>query len=287
VIHGPRIAVVGDLQRTSKLEFWRRQNDAERERIVAAIAGDRPHLLILLGDLVFQGSSEKHWRRFDRLFAPIREAGIETRPVIGNHEYRGGGAGIDFLFERFPEMERRRWTEVRRGELALILLDDNRERLGEKEFAEQMAWYHERLAVADGHDHIRAVLVFTHHPPRTNAWVLPDDPVTTEHVLPPFLAAEKTLALLSGHAHAHERFEEAGKTLIVTGGGGGPQMRLRRGRARRHEDLAPGGALRDFHYLTIAPSDAGLAVTVRGLARGETELGEIDRFDLAPAGDGS
>ena len=86
------IAVVGDLQRTSLLEFWREQNDAERERIVAGIAAARPDLLVLLGDQVFHGGAEGHWARFDELVSPIRDADISTWPVPGNHEYRSAGA---------------------------------------------------------------------------------------------------------------------------------------------------------------------------------------------------
>ena len=271
---------MGDLQRTSRLEFWRRAHDPERNRIVAAIANDRPDLLILLGDLVFQGSSPAHWQRFDRLLAPVRAAGIETVPVIGNHEYRGGGAGVGHLFTRVPNLGDKRWRELRREGLALVLLDDNRKHLGGTAFAEEMTWYRERLAGADADPTVRGVLVFTHHPPWTNAWVLSDNRVTTEHVLPPFLAAKKTLALLSGHAHTYERFETAGKTLLVTGGGGGPPMRLRRGRWRRHEDRAPGGAVRGYHYLTITARGDGLEVAVRGLARDASEFREVERLTL-------
>src|SRR6185369_15969603 len=48
--HG-RFAVVGDLQRTSALEFWRESNDAERALVVGAIAAERPALLAMTGDL--------------------------------------------------------------------------------------------------------------------------------------------------------------------------------------------------------------------------------------------
>ena len=43
-----RFVAVGDLQRTAPvLEAWREQNDAERARVVAAIAEVRPDLLLI------------------------------------------------------------------------------------------------------------------------------------------------------------------------------------------------------------------------------------------------
>ena len=53
-----QIAVVGDLQTTS---FWelligRESNDRERELIVNQIVKEKPSMLIILGDMVFDGS---------------------------------------------------------------------------------------------------------------------------------------------------------------------------------------------------------------------------------------
>ena len=43
--------------------------------------------LVLLGDLVFCGSSDSQWRSFEQLCRPIVEAGMPILPVLGNHEY--------------------------------------------------------------------------------------------------------------------------------------------------------------------------------------------------------
>jgi hypothetical protein len=54
---GGCFAVGSDLQRTSLLEFWREQNDAERSLVVGVIAAARPAFVAILGDMVFDGSS--------------------------------------------------------------------------------------------------------------------------------------------------------------------------------------------------------------------------------------
>lgn len=214
------------------------------------------------------------------MFAPVRDAGIETWPILGNHEYRGGGDGVRALFERFPHLEGRRWRSIRTGPVAFVLLDDNLDRLGAAGFAEEMAWYRTELARLDGDSAVRHVVVVTHHPAWTNVWVLPESRVVNEHVVPPFLAAAKTVALFCGHVHAYERFEREGRALIVAGGGGAPRMRLRRGRWRRHPDLCDAGSLRDFHLLRLTPREEKLPVVVESLAPGATEFGVLDRFEL-------
>ncbi|MEO8349054.1 MAG: metallophosphoesterase, partial [Acidobacteriota bacterium] len=82
-----RFAIASDFQRTSKAEVWRESNREERAIILEAIAREEPELVLMLGDLVFYGSSASDWKEFDALAAPIREAQIPVLAVPGNHEY--------------------------------------------------------------------------------------------------------------------------------------------------------------------------------------------------------
>jgi hypothetical protein len=78
-------------------------------------------------------------------------------------------------------------------------------------------------------------------------------------LVPPFVQANKTLAMISGHIHSYERFSRAGKTFLVTGGGGGPRVKLATGQRRRHaDDLFAGPPLRWFHFLMLAPTPTAL-----------------------------
>lgn len=131
---------------------------------------------------------------------------------------------------------------------------------------------------------VRGLVFFGHHPPYTNSWEVGPHVATRRDILPIFHRAKKSLGYVSGHCHAYERFEDRGKTLLVTGGGGGPRQPLRRGIFARSVDCYPGGVLRPFHYLSIRIADSGLEVEVRGLEKGERVLRTLERFALGWAG---
>jgi hypothetical protein len=87
--------------------------------------------------------------------------------------------------------------------------------------------------------------------------------------------------MISGHVHSYERFDRAGKSFLVAGGGGGPRVRLREGSRRRHTDDAfDGPALRWFHYLFLRLDGEGLDVEARGLEKSGRDCVSMDRFRL-------
>jgi hypothetical protein len=278
---GGRFVVVGDLQRTSLLEFWREQNDAEREKVVAAIAAERPAFLFMTGDLTFDGSSPGKWAAFDALLAPVRAAGLPAFAALGNHEYWGGRGGERLFFARFPHLAGRRWYALAWGPIRLVVLDSNPGPLGEPAWAEQKAWYERTLAEIDGDPEARGALVLLHHPPFTNSTVTGDEVHVQRDLLPAFLSARKTLAMMSGHVHSYERFARGDKAFVVSGGGGGPRARLATGEDRRHaDDLCAGPALRDFNFVVMTVEEKGLRAEVRGLPKGGAAFSPMDRFFL-------
>jgi 3',5'-cyclic AMP phosphodiesterase CpdA len=278
---GGRFAVVGDLQRTSLLEFWREQNDAERSLVVGGIARARPAFVAIAGDLTFDGSSAAKWAEFDALTAPLRDAAIPVIAALGNHEYWGGRAGEPRFFARFPRLEERHWYTVAYGPLRLVVLDSNIDDLTPAAWARQVRWFEATLAELDRDPEVRGALVLLHHPPFTNSSVTGDELHVQRFFVPPLLRARKSLALLSGHVHSYERFSRSGKMFVVTGGGGGPRAELRTGGDRRHpDDLFSGPALRDFNFVLFTVSGAGLAAEVMGLSKGGTSFSPIDRFSL-------
>jgi 3',5'-cyclic AMP phosphodiesterase CpdA len=277
---GDRLIAVGDLQRTSKLEFWREQNDRERGLVVAAIAAERPALLLISGDCVFDGSLAPHWRAFDQLTAPLHAAGLPAIAALGNHEYWGGHGGAQNFFARFP-LARGRWYAVDFGPLRAVVLDSNFAELSDDEWQAQLGFYRAVLRAADGDAAVKGVLVLFHHPPFTNSTVTGDEDIVQRDLLPPFLAARKTLVMHNGHVHSYERFARAGKVLVVSGGGGGPRAALDVGPHRRHgDDQFAGPALRDFNYVVYRVTGAGLAAETKGLPKGGDAFATIDRFEL-------
>jgi Icc-related predicted phosphoesterase len=278
---GARIAVVGDLQRTGIVEFWREQNDAERARVVRAIAREAPALSITLGDHVFDGGSARDWARFDALFAPIREAKIPVLPILGNHDCWPRGSGpLHHYFDRFPHLDGARWYARRVGPLGLVALDSNRFWMSSRRWEDQRQWFEGALARFDADEQVRGVLVLVHHPPYTNSRVAAPSIAVQGSFVSAFLRARKTLAMLSGHVHAYEHFAREGRHFLVSGGGGGPRHALLPPDAQRFADLFAGPSLRDFHFLLLEPQDLGLTIRARGLAKGAEEFRPMDELFL-------
>ena len=274
--------MVGDLQRTSRAEIWRESNGGERERIVRQVAAERPDFVVLLGDLVFRGSSHRDWREFESLMAPIREAGIPILPILGNHDYWiSRRPALANYFGSFPHLTGRRWYSAAYGPLGLVLLDSNRRFLSALRWREQVAWYESELEEFEKDRTVKGVLVFVHHPPYTNSTVTSDEAHVQSNFVPAFQRASKTLAMLSGHVHSYERFARAGKAFLVAGGGGGPRVRLATGRRLRHpDDLFCGPPLRLFHFLLLTLSAEGVEVEARGLPKHGETFAPMDRFLL-------
>jgi 3',5'-cyclic AMP phosphodiesterase CpdA len=277
-----RFAVVGDLQRTSRAEFWKESNPEESRRLVVEIAARGPDFVVGLGDFVFQGSSRRDWEEFDVLTEPLRAAGAPLLPVLGNHEYWARRApALRNVFARFPRLAASRWYAETYGPLRLVFLDSNERALGATAWREEAGWLRTELARADAAEAVKGVAVFIHHPPYTNSTVTGDELHVRRAFVPPFAAAKKTIAMVAGHVHSYERFIRGGKTFLVAGGGGGPRARLARGAARRHgDDAFDGPELRHFHFLLCTPAATGLEVEVVGLEKGRDTFISLERFAL-------
>jgi len=284
------LAVMGDTQRTSVFEclIGREVNDREQLALMGALSRDAPGALVMVGDMVFDGSSAAHWTHFDDVLAPIRRLNIPVLAVMGNHDYwlstRRGRAHAG---ARFPRLRDKTWYHERYGKLGLIFLDSNRSKI-EADWQAQAAWFRDVLAAFDADPQTRGVLVFAHHPPYTRSPIVPGDLDVREVFVKPILASPKTLGLVSGHAHGYERYLREGKHFIVSGGGGGPRPRtLVSANKAGLDDQYAGPTPRPFNYLLIEEGDAGVRVRVRGLDKGEEEIRDLESFDIAFAGEGA
>jgi len=276
-----RFAIVGDLQRTSRLEFWRQSNSQQGEQLIRQIAAANPDLLAIVGDLVFCGSSAADWATFDQLTAPLRHVHVPVLPLLGNHDYGViPEVALNHFFARFPHLGRRHWFSTTYGPLGLIFLDSNVRRLSAAQWDEQVQWYKQELACFERMAHILGVLVLLHHPPYTNSTLISDSLAVKHTFVLPFVQAHKTLAMVAGHVHSYERYEREGKTFLVTGGGG-PRAKLATGRRRRHVDDCFGGPpRRGFHFLMLTPLPTGLAIEMQGLQQPQQVFATLDCFTL-------
>lgn len=291
---GPiRVVVAGDLQRTSIWEqlIGREQNDAERSSVVGAIAFLQPDLVLLTGDNVFAGGSDAQWEAFDALTGPLRAHEIPVTTAFGNHEYwyYGRQAAERHVYPRFPMMHEQHWYVVPLGVVRLVVLDSNDAFLTEETWKSQQRWFERTLAAYDADDAVRGVLVAFHHPPFTNSTVTKDEKHVQDAFLPAFQKSKKTLALLNGHVHGYERYEQDGKVYVVSGGAGGPRAKLATGHARRHDDdkfeggtpAGHDGVVRDFHFTRYEIGEIGIAAEVHALPKGGTSWRIADRFRLS------
>ncbi len=276
------VALVGDLQRTTvwELMIGREQNDIEREKIIRSIASDDPSALILLGDMVSNGSDKKEWIYLKNLLKPVLKENIPIVPVLGNHEYWGNDAiALYNAGEVFPVFQKTHWYSKRYGDIVFIILDSNREDLPENAWSLQRAWFENKLKYYDSDPSVKGIIVCLHHPPYTNSLVTGDNINVQEAFVQPFLNSQKSMAMITGHAHTYERFLEKGKMFIVSGGGGGPRVILKTG-LNIHKDLVNLPKIRPFNYLLLYSNPDGIKIVAKGLNKGSSEFYTIDDFSI-------
>ena len=199
---------------------------------------------------------------------------------MGNHEYWGPDrASLKNLRQRFSQLQKSRWytIEIAGVGLAIIVLDSNQKNLAEL-WQVQKQWYINTLKRLSSNKIIQQVIVVSHHPPFTNSTVTGDEIHVQRTFLPAFFENSKTIAWISGHAHAYEHFNKNSKHFIVAGGGGGPRVILKSPGA--HRDLYKAGSPRPFHYLLITGMGKLLNFKVKGIDKGLSKIRVIDEFNI-------
>lgn len=277
------MVILGDTQRTSFVEFWREQNDAAREGIFSAAARENPAAVIILGDLVFQGDSRRHWQWFNEAAAPLRRNCIPIFPILGNHEHYGNSnVGLEIFSSLFPYLQKRRWYSVRKDGIGYILLDAILEHLDEEQIRAQDAWYRRELREMGEDPAIDAVVVCTHYPPYTHSTEVRPDTLVRAKFLAPFLQTPKGAAFFSGHNHSYEHFILEGKHVVVSGGGGGPRFAVdpSAGGSGVPPDRFDGPARRFFHYCLLSRTPDSLRIDIRGFYSPADSLSAMDRIAI-------
>jgi len=221
--------------------------------------------VVHLGDMVAK-SSGAQFRYFAELVAPLTERGIPILPVLGNHEYFGAGRDPTFAARRrFPELAASRFYAARFGRLGLVLLDSN---LTGRAAERQLAFVERTVAAFDADARVHGVLFFTHHPPFTNGVHRAGEPSVEHEIFPRFVASAKARVFFSGHVHGYERFTLAGRTLVVSGGGGGARVHYRVGAQQSlppAEGSPSGAAKRPLNYVIVRDTGRELVLVARCL----------------------
>lgn len=289
-----RIAVIGDVQRTSFLECCvagRELNDEEQRTLLADLVAHQLKSVVLLGDMAFH-ASVSDWNHFDFLMQPLRERGTEFIPVMGNHDYWGGASHVAReIGGRFGDLLQVSHYSVRWGEVRLIVLDGNRERLCQSgscqaQWNAQLVWLRRELEAVETSRLERGALVFVHQSPFTQSPLVQGDRQDARELAEVLLRSKRGLAMISAHAHGFERYSfrsgpddpRPPKHFIVSAGGGGPRPSEREPGAWPDDSLLPWP--RPFNYLILSQDAGRVQVTVRALEKGGHVVRELAREGL-------
>jgi len=285
------LAIIGDLQQTTgfvRLVRHRENTAASQQKLVADLQSHTPDLsaLVIVGDLVYSARSDRQWRHFDSLVAPMA-ATMPVLPAIGNHDYPcylvqwcRPGVMARGMAERFPWLVPGQPYAVDAGSLVLLFLDS------ESQIEVQGRWLQDQLVAASGR--YAAALVFFHRPAWSNSIDrgAVGDPEIQAHVAPVLEAAALPVVVFSGHIHGYENIIHGGVQYITTAGGGGPRGPLadeRPGDAYRGPDCPQPKdrpPLRPFNYLLLNTSADRLSIEVRGMCRNDAAVRTLDRIDI-------
>jgi len=271
--------VYGDMRFTNPRNTWD-TDPVRRPALVQRIARERPRFLFLTGDLVMTGERFGDWDVFDRETRPLREAGIQVFPVLGNHDLVGSvELAQQNYFRRFPALNSRRWYALRYGNCYFLMVDSNSSLEPE---SPQRVWLASELDhLPPGTDY---VFVMAHHPSYTQSVQVHGAghaPRSSERSLGQFLEErQKKLRAqifeLSGHVHNYERYQYGGVMYIVTAGGGAVPYAVTRKANDFYREAGP-----TYHYCRFTIDRRRLKfemIKMVGEGRGEQWVVK-DRFE--------
>jgi hypothetical protein len=226
-------------------------NPRIRKWLAERVAEENPEVLLLTGDMPYEGASLADWQAFRDETVLWRKNQILQLPTIGNHEVRGGNEqGIANYLQNFPGIEGHRYYSALMGSVEVLSLDMTSPSGGT---TTQATWFAAQL------DHLPKQVDFLfilYHTP----WVVDEqsklftnmpskEALTLRHLLEIHLhKMHAKVVVFNGHIHNYERFERNGVEYVTSGGGGAePYPLLFRG----SEDLYRDTDFPVYHYLTL------------------------------------
>ncbi len=278
----PSIIFVSDTQQPLWIETLRlKEHDNEKaaRTIFKAIEQESTAVGIFhLGDITSMGMFDSYWHTFDEFRKNIR---VPFYPVIGNHEYYlFKKPALDQFQNRFPEVTTT-WYSVVIKSVAIIILNSNFSKLSDDEKTQQDRWYSAQLSDFENDSTVRAVIVLSHHSPYTNSTIVDPSQEVQRRFVVPFVSYRKTIAFLSGHAHAYEHFQKAGKEFLVIGGGGGLlHTLLTETQQRFHDVYSQTLSLRYFHFAECSFRPNSLLFSIKKLRNDATGFDVVDTVSV-------
>lgn len=168
-------------------------------------------LALLAGDNIYNnGEIEKVQAVFERPYAPLLNAGVQFRAVLGNHDIRTNN-GVDQL--RYPKFNMAgRYYNFREGPVEFFALDTN----GNADWQNQLVWLDRTLRASTAPWKV----VFGHHPIYSSGFYGVNRSLISRLV--PLFKRHGVQLYISGHDHSYERTQPIeGTTYLIVGAGAG------------------------------------------------------------------
>jgi acid phosphatase type 7 len=245
-----RLVAYGDMRFTNSA-MTSGTNPRVRKWLVDNIAAERPHAVLLTGDMPYTGADPADWKVFQDETRPWRDQHILELPATGNHEIKGDRVkGINNYLANFPEIAKHRYYSALLGSVEVISLDCT---MAVTSSSPQGRWFVNQLNhVPPG---VEFLLILYHMPwmadRQTQIFVGLPSPtaISLRNLLEARLAnLHAKVIVFNGHIHNYERFRRNGVEYVITGGGGAePYPVLFRGSADLYKDKG----FPVYHYLTL------------------------------------
>jgi acid phosphatase type 7 len=264
-------------------------NPLARRALVAQIASENPAAILIGGDLVYIGSDPDDYAVYRSETAEWLQKKIPVFPALGNHEFRGcepaseDSPCLQNWWQAFEGLKLRpyRWYSVAIGPTILALVLDSDSSL--KPGSEQRTWLERQVTAADADRGIEFLLIALHYPPvRDPIFPRGKDEAQVERYLTASVKAatlRPSVVVIGSHVHNYERFNRAGITYLVSGGGGAKPVPV----LRMWHELSKLKTRVNFHYLrfTLAGHElTGTMVRFDADASGNP-WSEPDRFEVS------
>jgi hypothetical protein len=226
-------------------------NPKVRRWLVAEIAKEKPDLILVSGDLPWNGGVANDYVVYHAETELWRSRHLLITPALGNHEFHGVEQQcLENWWNEFPALRGKRWYSVALGSRVFVLNLDSSSPL--LPGSDQLGWIEGQLANLP--PTVQFVFLNLHHPPVADVQAPPDDdhnPRPNEIALGNYLEMVHLrkpvrFVVSTGHIHNYERFLQNGVTYLVEGGGGAKPRPVVRGSSDlyRNEDFPNYGYIR-------------------------------------------
>jgi hypothetical protein len=258
-------------------------NPLARRALVQRMAAEHPAVILIGGDLVYQGSNPQDYAVYQAETREWTEQHLRVFPALGNHEFEGCSADktpcLENWWAAFAALPLKpfRWYSVSIGQALLVLMLDSDSAL--KPGSPQRTWFEHQIAGASART--KFIMVVMHYPPVRDP-IYPsgrDEKEIARYFAKHAKALHQQVLVVGSHVHNYERYSRNGVTYLVSGGGGAKPIPA----LRFFGELSQLRTNVNFHYLRFRLENdrlSGTMVRFDTEANGSDPWTEPDHFEV-------